>query len=69
MSSLEQIGAVTTRSSGLIVVDTGYLGIWSHDRPPVLPDGALNTEEDTRRANGFDGGEWPESVQLHDDLG
>jgi hypothetical protein len=53
MSNLEQIGTVTTRSGGLIVVDTGYLGIWSHDRPPVLPDGSLSTDEDTRRANSF----------------
>ena len=53
MSNLEQIGAVTTRSGGLIVVDTGYLGIWFHDRPPVLPDGSLGTDEETKRANSF----------------
>jgi hypothetical protein len=28
MASLEHIGTVTTRSGGLIVIDTGYLGIW-----------------------------------------
>jgi hypothetical protein len=51
MSQLEEIGAVTTRSGGLIVVDTGYLRIWSHDRPPVMPDGVLSTNEATERAN------------------
>jgi hypothetical protein len=53
MTNLEQIGAVTTLSGGLIVLDTGYLGIWSHDRPPVLPDGSLGTDEETKRANSF----------------
>jgi hypothetical protein len=41
MSNLEQIGTVTTRSRGLIVIDTGCLGIWSHDFLPALPDGCL----------------------------
>lgn len=51
MSHLEEIGTVTTRSGGLIIVDTGYLGIWSHDQPPVMPDGVLSTDEATKRAN------------------
>jgi len=38
MASLEQLGTVTTRFGGLIVIDTGYLGIWSHNAAPVLPD-------------------------------
>ncbi len=53
MASLEQIGTVTTRSGGLIVIDTGYLGIWSHDTAPFLPEGSLDTGEQINRANGF----------------
>jgi len=53
MASLEQIGTVTTRSGGLIVIDTGYLGIWSHSAPPLLPEGSLDTKEQTSRANSF----------------
>jgi len=53
MSSLEQIGTVTTRSGGLIVIDTGYLGIWSDTRPPFLPDGSLGSDEQVERANSF----------------
>ena len=53
MPHLEQIGAVSTRSGGLIVVDTGYLRIWSHDQPPVMPDGVLDAHEETTRANRF----------------
>jgi hypothetical protein len=53
MASLEQIGTVTTRSGGLIVIDTGYLGIWSHNAAPSLPAGSLDTEEQTRKANSF----------------
>jgi hypothetical protein len=53
MASLEQIGTVTTRSGGLIVIDTGYLGIWSHNASPLMPEGSLDTEEQTSRANSF----------------
>jgi hypothetical protein len=53
MASLEQIGTVTTRSGGLIVIDTGYLGIWSHDAAPLMPEGSLDTEEQTGRASSF----------------
>lgn len=53
MASLEQIGTVTTRSGGLIVIDTGYLSIWSHDQPPILPDGFLHSEDATKHANSF----------------
>lgn len=51
MSALEQLGFVTCRSGALIIIDTGYLGIWSHDRPPILPDDALDSAEATERAN------------------
>jgi hypothetical protein len=53
MATREEIGFVTSRSGVLIVIDTGYLGIWSHDRPPTLPDGVLSSEEATERSNSF----------------
>jgi hypothetical protein len=53
MPKLIQIGTVTTRSGVLIVIDTGYLGIWSHNRSPILPDGALSPPEALHRANSF----------------
>jgi len=49
----EQLGFVTCLSGVLVVIDTGYLGIWSHDRPPALPDGSLETQDATHRANTF----------------
>jgi hypothetical protein len=36
MPDREQLGFVTCPSGVLIVIDTGYLGIWSHDQPPML---------------------------------
>lgn len=53
MATIEQLGIVTTRSGVLIVIDTGYLNLWSHDRKPAMPDGVLSTEEATARANSF----------------
>ena len=53
MAGFEQIGTVTTRSGGLIVIDTGYLGIWSHHSPPFLPEGSLGSPERLARANRF----------------
>jgi hypothetical protein len=53
MPQAEEIGVVTSRSGTLIVIDTGYLNLWSHDRPPVLPTGSLETDEQTDRANLF----------------
>ncbi len=57
MPDREQLGFVTCPSGVLIVIDTGYLGFWSHNHPPMLPEGALENEEDTARAN--------KSVDLH----
>ena len=31
----------------------GLFGIWSHNASPFLPDGTLDNEEQTRRANTF----------------
>ena len=53
MPSLEQIGVVTTRSGVLILIDTGYLKLWSHKRTPEIPEGFLSNEESTARANSF----------------
>jgi len=53
MPPLEQIGIVTTRSGVLILIDTGYLSMWSHDRVPEMPEGLLSSEEATARANSF----------------
>jgi len=53
MPSLEQLGVVTTRSGVLILIDTGYLKLWSHDRTPEMPEGSLSDEESTARANSF----------------
>src|ERR1051325_7976264 len=36
---IEHLGEVTAPSGGLMLVDTGLLGIWCHDRPPRFPEG------------------------------
>ena len=51
--AIEQLGVVTTRSGVLMIIDTGYLNLWSHSRKPVMPDGVLDTDEATARANSF----------------
>jgi hypothetical protein len=53
MQNVEQLGAVTTRSGILVLIDTGYLKLWSHNRVPVMPDGVLSDEGATERANSF----------------
>jgi hypothetical protein len=53
MAAREELGFVTSRSGALIVIDTGYLGIWSHDRPPALLAGELDSEDAVNRANSF----------------
>jgi len=53
MPDREQLGVVTCPSGVLIVIDTGYLGIWSHNQAPILPDGALETEEARAGATAF----------------
>lgn len=50
---LENLGFVTSRSGSLLVIDTGYLGIWSHNRAPLLPDHILDSAEATKNANAF----------------
>ena len=53
MEVIEQIGVVTTRSGVLIVIDTGYPNLWSHNQRPVLPDGVLDSEEATAQLRDF----------------
>jgi hypothetical protein len=38
VANFEQLGSVTSRSGGLLIIDTGYLGIWSHNAVPLLPE-------------------------------
>ena len=52
MSVLE-LGYVTSPSGVLLLIDTGFLNMWSHDRVPVMPDGILSSQEATDRANTF----------------
>ncbi len=35
------IGTVIAPCGSLLIIDPGYLGMWSHDRAPELPDGIL----------------------------
>lgn len=34
-----RIGEITAPSGTVLVMDTGYLYLWAHDRPPVYPEG------------------------------
>lgn len=36
--SVERLGSVTIPSGRLMIVDTGLLNLWSHDRAPLLPE-------------------------------
>jgi hypothetical protein len=47
----EVLGEVTAPSGAVLVLDTGYLNMWCHDSPPVMPEGVLD-DEGTRAANG-----------------
>src|SRR5215471_1293649 len=40
----ERLGEVTTPSGAMFVVDMGFLELWCHDRPPVMPPGVLDEE-------------------------
>lgn len=46
-----ELGTVSVPSGKLLLIDPGYLRLWCHDRPPVLPDGFLSGAEATARAN------------------
>jgi len=51
MADREALGEVTVPSGILLAIDTGYLRLWSHDRPPIMPEGVLAEYEATARAN------------------
>jgi hypothetical protein len=34
-----RIGEITAPSGTVLIMDTGYLYLWDHDRPPVYPEG------------------------------
>ena len=42
---IEPLGTVIAPSGALIIVDCGYLGMWSHRDEPVMPDGILDSDE------------------------
>jgi len=46
----EVLGEVTTPSGAVFVADMGFLELWCHDRPPVMPPGVLD-DEGTADAN------------------
>jgi hypothetical protein len=48
--TIEVLGEVTLPSGSVVILDTGLLGMWCHDRDPILPEGRYNAET-TRSAN------------------
>lgn len=40
----EHLGTVTAPSGIVMIVDTGLLWMWCHDRPPLLPEGRVKSE-------------------------
>ncbi len=46
-----KLGQVTAPSGALLILDAGYLGLWSHDHPPHIPDGALGDPALEAKAN------------------
>ena len=50
----EQLGEVSAPSGTLVVVDTGLLNLWTHDRAPLLPDDILSPETTAKANAGLD---------------
>jgi len=46
-----RIGEITTPSGAAVVLDTGYLYLWGHDREPVYPEGHGASPEVVAKAN------------------
>jgi hypothetical protein len=46
-----RIGEITAPSGKVLVIDTGYLYLWSHDRAPVYPQGHGTSPEVVEKAN------------------
>lgn len=51
MTKSELLGTVTAPSGNVLIVDTGLLNLWCHDREPVMPEGLLGDEAATASAN------------------
>ncbi len=70
MSRPEVLGRITVPSGVIVAIDMGLLALWSHDRPPLVPEGAF--EPDLReRANGavdlrIAGPDWARAVRAFD---
>lgn len=45
-----ELGTVIAPSGSLLIIDAGLLGMWSHDRPPLLPEG-IAPDDVTAKAN------------------
>ncbi|MGH9752914.1 MAG: hypothetical protein ACREA2_09030 [Blastocatellia bacterium] len=50
-TALECLGEVTAPSGTLLVIDTGTLNLWSHDRVPLIEEGALSNARAEELAN------------------
>jgi hypothetical protein len=55
MAASELLGHVKVKSGRVLVIDMGLLNLWSHDKPPHLPDGVLppNALEQANQARDF----------------
>ncbi len=51
MDNRELLGEISTPSGTIVVPDMGYLYLWSHDRPPLIPEGYPQTESIREAAN------------------
>jgi hypothetical protein len=40
----ELLGHVVAPSGTVVIIDCGFLAMWSHDAPPVMPDGVVDPE-------------------------
>jgi hypothetical protein len=50
-AALESLGEVTVPSGTLLVIDTGALNLWSHDRAPFIESGTLSNPRVEELAN------------------
>lgn len=48
------LGKVTAPSGNIMLIDFGLMDLWTHDRPPLIPDGALNEKAMSSANNGAD---------------
>jgi hypothetical protein len=50
-AAIECLGEVTVPSGTLLVIDTGALNLWSHDRAPFIEEGTLSNTRVEELAN------------------